>query len=222
MVADSEKLEDLYKKTSNKYRTYKQVVNAFYEELNTKDEAVNKNLVLNNAVHIIPELIYSAQNKNIKIEFKIGIEQFYRIKNLPEFYDNMQKNEIVKYGAKLEFKHTKEAFKKEDQSILDFILKYAEIIKYTNESTNNYEFYGRNLNESVVIVSNTCMDEMFEVFSEKYIDVQKDHNNKERILFSCNEPNIKFFVEENNEKEYKLTTNIDIYDYNVLYGKKFT
>ena len=36
-----------------------------------------------------------------------------------------------------------------------------------------------------------------------------------------NEPDIKFFIEELNEKEYKLTTNIDIYNYNVLFGKQY-
>ena len=220
MIADSEKLEELYKNTSNKYRTYKQLINAFYEELNTKDEAISKNLILKNKVQIVPELIYNHSNKNVKIEFRIGVEQLYRIKSLTEFYECMNQNKIYRYGTNLEFVHNREAFKTEDLPLLDFILKYAEIIKYTNESTNNYEFYARNLKESVVVVSDSCMDEMFEVFLGKYIDVQNSYS-KEKVLFIDKEPDIKFFIEELNEKEYKLTTNIDIYNYNVLFGKQY-
>ena len=40
-------------------------------------------------------------------------------------------------------------------------------------------------------------------------------------MFLNEAPDIKFILEEENEKEYKLYPNIDIYNYDVLYGKKY-
>ena len=76
------------------------------------------------------------------------------------------------------------------------------------------------MNESSIIISNTCLDEMFDVFDGEYIKIKKDYN-EDKILFLNEAPDIKFILEEENEKEYKLYPNIDIYNYDVLYGKKY-
>ena len=68
------------------------------------------------------------------------------------------------------------------------------------------------MNESSIIISNTCLDEMFDVFDGEYIKIKKDYN-EDKILFLNEAPDIKFILEEENEKEYKLYPNIDIYDY---------
>ena len=61
---------------------------------------------------------------------------------------------------------------------------------------------------------------MFDVFDGEYIKIKKDYN-EDKILFLNEAPDIKFILEEENEKEYKLYPNIDIYNYDVLYGKKY-
>ena len=50
----------------------------------------------------------------------------------------MLNKETHKYGARLEFMHIKENFEEESLDILEYILKYAEIIKYTNEVGSRY------------------------------------------------------------------------------------
>ena len=38
--------------------------------------------------------------------------------------------------------HTQEKkFVEEDRNLLDFVLKYSEIIKYANESSTGYDYY---------------------------------------------------------------------------------
>ena len=64
----------------------------------------------------------------MKAEFKIGEKRLYKIKELSEFYDRIMNKTYYKYGDKLQFIHTKEAFSEESQKLLEFILKYAEII----------------------------------------------------------------------------------------------
>lgn len=214
---DSEKKSK--KDSVNKYRVYNQIINSFYSELE-KEEKSNYDLKNSQKIRIIPEIIYNNQNKKMKIEFKIGNEKFYRIKNLIEFYDRMLLKENYKYGSKLEFIHVKDNFDKNDHSTLEFLIKYAEVIKFANEGINSYEYYGRNLNVSSIIISNTCLDDVFDVFKGKSLDFQNDFNN-EKIYFSEEQPNIRFYLEEYNNEEYKLYTNSDIYEYTVLDGKNY-
>ena len=80
----------------------------------------------------------------------------YKIKNLVEFFERMQKAEKFKYGNNLEFIHTKEAFAEEDQPILEFILKHAETINFVNSNSNsNYRYYGQVMNEGYILLNNT-------------------------------------------------------------------
>ena len=47
----------------------------------------------------------------------------------------------------------KEMFDQESQGLLEFVLKYAEIIKYANSNANsNYRYYGKALNENNIIL----------------------------------------------------------------------
>ena len=130
----------------------------------------------------------------------------------------MQKKEIYRYGAKLEFVHEEESFALESIPLLNFILKYAEIIKYANEATNQYSYYGRTMEDGYITISNSGMDELFEVLQNQEVIVQKEGREK-IVLFVKGAPQIKFKIEEEGKNEYRLTPNIDIYEYDIIEGK---
>lgn len=208
-------------KSKNNHRIFKQLVNQFYLDIEeSEDGNFEKTLTNEGNIKIYPKLIYNEQNKNIKIEFKIGNKNLYKIKSLPDFFDRMMKEEVFKYGTNLEFKHCKEAFSNEDMEILNFIMKYGEIIKYANESSHNYGYYARALSDSYILLSNTGMDELFNILKNRYI-VMQNQNGESEILFVDSEPNIQFILQEKNENEYTLKPNIDIYSYDIFYGKNY-
>ena len=89
-----------------KYRDFKQLIHTFYPA--HEQEEVAKNKILPRSIKLEPKLIYNSYLKTLKLEIKIGDKQLYKIKNLPEFYDRMQKKEFYRYGAKLEFTHEEE------------------------------------------------------------------------------------------------------------------
>lgn len=207
---------------SNKYKAFNQIIGTFYDDLCTKEQATKKGTKTStNLIEIDPKIIYDSQNKEMLIEFKLGDgKNSYKIKNLITFYDTFSNEESFKYGQKLEFKHCREIFKNSDLKILDFLLKYSEIIKYTNESIGQQRYYGKVMNEGAITISNTCLDEMFDVFNGEYIKIKKDYK-EDKILFLDEAPEIKFILEEESKEDYKLYPNIDIYNYDVLYGKKY-
>lgn len=216
-----EKNEELHITKSNRTReqnhNFKQLLNVFYEEVN--DENVQNKPIHN--VKLMPVIRIDRFQGKMKIEFKIGETQMYKLKSLPEFYKNMLNEENHRYGNKLEFVHSKSAFSQESIPLLEFILKYAEIIKYSNETASNYGYYGKMLNESYITVSNTGLDDLFEIMKGKIITVQTDLG-EDKIQFIDSEPDIKFNIEEIDEHNYKISPNIDIYEYKNFKGKKYS
>ena len=149
------------------HRNFKQIVNTFYnEEINKIENQEEAPLKNQGTIKIQPKIIYDKFLGNMKVEFKIGNQKMYKIKNLAEFYTRMLEKEYYQYGEKLKFVHTKEMFEPESWDLLDFILKYAEIIKYANSNTNsNYRYYGKSLSETSILLGNSGMDDLFEQFN---------------------------------------------------------
>ena len=166
---------------TNKYKTFNQIINTFYDELCAQEQETKTSAkITTDLIEIEPKIIYDTQNKEMSVEFKLGNgKNSYKIKNLITFYDTFSNKGTFKYGQKLEFKHTRSIFRNKDLKLLDFLLKYSEIIKYTNESIGQQRYYGKVMNESSIIISNTCLDEMFDVFDGEYIKIKKDYNDSE-------------------------------------------
>ena len=198
-----------------KYRIYDQMISSFYaEEQNNK--RINSNN--NKEIKIEPTLIIESTQKKFKVGFKVGINQMYKIKKITEFYDRMKKHENYKYGLKLEFVHSYGAFEDESQKILDFIMKYAEIVKYTNDNLNHYHTYN---SENYILLTESGIDEFFDLLKNKTIDVRMD-GKEDKVELLDKEPDIKFEITENNAEEYVITTKSNSFDFNVIYGKDFT
>ena len=203
------------------YRVFNQLVKEFYSLAEDTDETESKKRQIDGTIHIEPKIISSKFNNSLKLEIKIGEKQFYKVKSLPEFYDRFLNGEKYKYGAKLEFVHTPDMFAKEDRKLLDFILKYAEIIKYANESSTGYDYYTKRLGEDSILISNTGLDELFDVLENRTIVFENQYSTDE-VHVVPSEPEINFNLEELNLKEYKITTNLDIYSYTIYNGRKYT
>lgn len=215
--------EQQNKKDKGEYRNFKQIVKNFYnEEIETiKEENEKEN---KETIKIEPQIIYDRQTGDMKIEFKIGNEKMYKVKNLSEFYTRMLNKEYYRYGEKLEFLHTKESFEKDSRKLLDFILKYAEIIKYANSNSNsNYRYYGKVLSESSIIIGNSGIDELFDILKNKEIYMQKDYRIQ-TIEFTEEKPNIEFKLkkeEKKEEDEYNISPNLNIYKLAIMQGKQY-
>lgn len=208
-----------YHKQEEKYRNFKQLIHTFYPTHEETSE--NKQKILPHSIKLEPKLIYNSYLKTLKLEIKIGDKQLYKLKNFPEFHDRMHKKEFYRYGTKLEFIHEEEAFDNKSIPLLNYVLKYAEIIKYANESTNSYTYYTRNMEDSYITISNSGLDELFDVLEGEQVIIQKESTEK-KILFLKAMPDIKFTIKEEGKNEYTLVPNIDVYDYDVLEGKNNT
>ena len=203
--------------SEERFRIYRQMINTFYEqEQKDADAKVHET----GSIEIVPKLLYNYNSKELRVEFKVGTkEKMYKIKDLVEFYNNMVQHNKAKYGMKLSFIHTKGAFSEDSQELLNFIMKYSEIIKYANESSN---FYANFMNTKNIVLSNSGLDDFFEAMKGKNAEYENEYGNQQ-IKFIDKEPDIIFTINEGRyEDEFNILTNTDIYDFSIFQGKNYT
>ena len=221
-------LVDLHKilRLDSKYRNFKQIVNEFYTEEMQEIEQSNEQEKeeIQPKIKIEPKIIYDKYESNLRIEFKIGNQRMYKLKNLAEFYDRMINKEKYKYGNKLEFIHKKEIFVDNDRALLEFILKHSETIRFVNSSVNtSYRYYGKALNEGYILLNNSGIDEIFEILKGQEIAFQKEYKD-EKIEFKNENPDLHFVMKKKGKEEYQIVLNkkIDIMrDINIINGREY-
>ena len=204
-----------------KNKGFKQILNSFYnDELNSLDE-VTENNQYGEKIKIIPQVMYDRYLNQIKVEFKIGNKQLYKLKNLSEFYDNIKNNSIYRYGSKLEFKHNMEVFEEKSKPIVDFILNYSEMIKYVNEAAkNSYRYYGKPLKEDEIILNEKAFDELFEILSGEEVDFTTEYIQFDTKFIPDN-PDVNFILKKNKKNEYVLESSIGDKKYKIIEGKEY-
>ena len=202
-------------------KSFKKIVNILYNEeiqnINGEDLEETESGIIN----IEPRFLYDKFTGNMKMEFKIGKNKMYKIKNLADFYTAMANKENVKYKEGLQFVHTESSFSKESRELLKFILKYAEMIKYANSNSNsNYKYFGKSLNENSIIIGNSGIDEIFEILKGKEVEFYKDAK-EEKVKFVEANPKIEFLFKKQGDMQYVIEPNIDIYSIILIKGKDY-
>lgn len=203
----------------NKHKSFKQIVTTFYNEEIEGIEEEETELKNKGTIKLEPKIFYDKFTGDMKVEFKIGNKRMYKIKDLSEFYERMLKKEFYRYGEKLQFIHTQENFEEESKPLLNFLLKYAEIIKYANSNSNsNYRYYGKALSDTSILLSNTGLDDLFEILKGTNVAMQKDYHT-EIIEFTEEQPKIEFALKKIKEDQYVILPNIEIYNVVILKGR---
>ncbi len=214
------------KENRAKYRSFEQIVNELYNEDIEEEfsENIEAKFNISEKISLEPKIVFDRYNKTIKLELKIGNKKMYKIKNFSEFYDAMFYKRSYRYGAQLQFIHTKEIFTDDSQKLLEFVLKRAETIKFINSEINpNYKYYGKTSNESSIVIDNTGLDELFEILKGKKINIEKEYEQNKIEILDKN-PNIEFVLKNTGKNEYKLFPDIKmrITSISILEGKTNT
>ena len=166
------------KNNQYKYRSFNNLISTFYNEelrILSEDEAVM--LSNKDKVKFEPKIDYDKFTNTMKLELKIGNKRMYKIKDLPEFYTRMVNNEYFKYGEKLEFVHNRENFTDEAKPLLDFILRYAEIMKYSNSSDRYGYYYSSSINKAEITLGEGIIDEIYDLLKDKKVNFTYDYTN---------------------------------------------
>ena len=205
----------------NKFANFRKIVTDLYnEELQEINTEELEQLPDNKKIKIEPRLIFDRFDSKLKLEIKIGNTRMYKIKDLPAFYTRMSRNEYYKYGDKLEFVHTRENFTDKSKPLLDFVLRYSEMLKYA-ENGSKYTYYGNTLNSTSITLGESSIDEAFDVLKNKRVLTDVDKSSTQIELIEDN-PNITFELSKTRDGSYKIKPNKEIFSIQIFNGKKYT
>ncbi len=205
----------------NLNKNFNKIVNILYNEEIENIEGEEGIVIEKDAITLEPQILYDKFSGNMKVEFLIGKSKMHKIKNLSEFYTRIINKEKYKYREGLQFVHTEEAFSKESQGLLRFIMKYAEMIKFANSNSNsNYKYYGKALNENTIMLGNSGIDEIFELLKDKEVKFFKDAK-EEKVKFVEKNPKIEFILKQLTDEEFIIEPNTDIYKIIMIKGKDY-
>ena len=217
-----DKYDEPHKKhNANRFATFRKIVTDLYneemQEINTEEL---EQLPEDKKIKIEPRIIFDRFDSKLKLELKIGNSRMYKIKDLSEFYTRMTRNEFYKYGEKLEFVHTRENFTEKSRPLLDFVLRYAEMLKYA-ENGNKYTYYGNTLNNTRITLGESTIDEAFDILKNKKVLTDNDRVSTQLELIE-NNPNIVFELTKNNDGTYEIKPNKELFAIHIYNGKKYT
>lgn len=221
-VEEERKKEERQEKQEEiKYRRFKDIVKTLYNEEIEEINSDEYKIAEEDKIKIEPKITFDKFSACMKIEFKIGAKRMYKIKDLPEFYTRMTNEEFYKYGEKLEFVHKKEAFKEDSMELLEFILRYGQIMKYVRLSSQKYGYYSENTNQASIILADNTLDEIFEILKGKKINLDRDYISQ-KIEFIDKDPKIEFELIKEGKDEYKIVPNEDIFKIPIFKGNEYT
>ena len=204
-----------------KYKNFNNLINTFYnEELKELNQDETIKLLDKDKVKIETKIDYDKFSNVMKLEIKIGNGRMYKIKDLPEFYTRMINHEYFKYGEKLEFVHDRDNFEEASRPLLDFILRYAEMMKYSNSKDRYGYYYTSSINKAAITLGENVIDEVFDLLKDKKVNFTYDYTNT-KLEFIESNPNIEFDLAKINEEELTLRPNIDIFKLAIFNGKEY-
>ena len=121
-------------------------------------------LSINNEQYDLTPTIYLNENE-INVEYKIGNEKKYVLKNITDFIERINNQENYKYGKALEFVHSEKNF---TENALKQINLMKKVIELRNQDIEEYRYYYEPIKRNMIIDTR--------VFDEFY-DANKDDSS---------------------------------------------
>lgn len=211
--------KDNEKEALNKNITNTTELNDFYKEtmLNQLSDEDNSSAPLSTQIKIEPKGSHNDETR-FDVTFKLGETTMYSLKDISEFASAFNRDKQLSYGKKLSFIANKNNFVKQDQRLLDFIIKYGESVNYEKRAAKSNYYYYRTatLSSKAITVFEDNMDEFFDIIKDRDFEFNTRFE-KDVFRYTENKPNIKVTLSKNKKNEYVLKCNISNYDFYITY-----
>ncbi len=138
---------------------------------------IQKNLLYKQKLKLIPQFLY--KDNTCAIEFKIGFEKYYVVKNLFLFVNLFENKEEYSYGKNLSFIHDEQLFDTHSNQLFQLIREWTKHheFDYDNQIYSNHKL----INEKQIKLTADLLDRFFEVFVQT--NVMAEFNYDYRYLY---------------------------------------
>ncbi|EXG87138.1 DNA/RNA helicase, superfamily II, SNF2 family [Clostridium sp. ASBs410] len=131
--------------------------------------------------------------REVKLEFKLGKDRLYMVKDLAAFANAVENGTYVEYGKNLAFHHSPSAFAKESRPLLEFVLEivnaYCEHYEQFQKSSFSTKPVLRFLN-----LSRANRDRFFGIMMGETLEFEDYKGQKRQLMIVDRNPNLKVTV----------------------------
>ncbi len=122
---------------------------------------------------LVPVLLLSA--RRVQLEFKVGRERYYLVKDLTAFAQAVRENSYVEYSKTFGFHHCAAAFTPESRGLLALVMELAELVKPQREAE----------------LAPVHRDRFFDLVMDRMIEVQLPGGTKTRLRVERRDPRLQ-------------------------------
>lgn len=131
--------------------------------------------------------------REVKLEFKLGRDRLYMVKDLAAFANAVENGTYVEYGKNLAFHHTPSAFAKESRPLLEFVQEivnaYCEHYEQFQKSSFSTKPVLRFLN-----LSRANRDRFFGIMMGETLEFEDYKGKKRQLAIVDRNPDLKVTV----------------------------
>ncbi len=147
------------------------------------------------SVRLIPVLLVNGKGKDLRLEFKIGRDRLYMVKDLTAFVKAIEMGALAEYGKKLAFHHSLESFTPDSRPLAEFIV----------EAVHTYQGYYSQFRKSAyearpalreLTINRENVDPFFEMVMDQMVDVRIQGGPAEPFLVSHFNPDFRIQVKK--------------------------
>lgn len=155
-------------------------------------------------------ILFISGKEDIGVEFTIGSNRQYVVKDAYELADNIKNKVNVIYGKSLEFNHDLSGFDKDSRSLALFLRNeaesYRQVVKKTSGLFNSATLKGRAFR-----IFPFSFDSFFNLFEGQTIECHGFKYPYNTLTFLSNDPKVEFYINEEDNEQYFLTSNLYIF-----------
>jgi len=144
------------------------------------------------SVSLVPRL--ALKNKELAVSFKVGAKKLFVVKDLFEFYQNVQESKTASYGSSTSFSHDISHFEPQSRKWIDFIgriVKEEKAFEQRLINTNNYNKKALSKNGELALFG-WRLDELYGLCQGDTLDFEdKDSSQKAKGTLRMVERNPK-------------------------------
>ena len=126
------------------------------------------------------DLSLLVNRREVKLEFKLGIDRLYMIKDLVSFANAVENGTYAEYGKNLAFHHSISAFVKESRPLLEFVLEMVNSYCEHFEQFQKSSFSAKPVLR-ILTLSQANRDRFFKIMMGKCLEIE-DYRGQTRQL----------------------------------------
>lgn len=134
-----------------------------------------------------------AGRREIKLEFKLGKDRLYVLKDLSAFVRAVANGTYVEYGKNLSFHHSVQAFQKESQPLLEFVMEVVNTYLEHHEQFQKASFTTSPVMRFLTL-SRTSMDRFFGLMKGKLLEIEDHKGHSRQVAVTDKSPELTVTV----------------------------